>query len=63
MWDGWLRKLPHPYGGLVDQYFLEFFFYVFLMLNYYWIYDWQFFLYYSVHVFFTAEDGLLHNIW
>ena len=21
------------------------------------------FLYYSVHAFFTAEDGLLHNIW
>ena len=27
MWDGWLRKLPHPYGGIGDQYFLEFFMY------------------------------------
>ena len=43
MWDGWLRKLPHPYGGIGDQYILEllcilddlnylnYFLYVFLM--------------------------------
>ena len=60
---GWLvKKAPPP---LWWNWWSVLFrvFYVFLMLNYYWIYDWQFFLYYSVHVFFTAEDGLRHNIW